>query len=114
MPNGEIVSYTFHNCTSTAYQKSWRTDQQLMEEGMFKCAMLINVQFSASVLGCYQLEQKTGLLWETFAKRTLQLGTARPGTPYTLINGKALSDGTTVIEAVCNAYDGVKPPVCSS
>jgi len=114
MPNSERVSYDFHNCTSTAYQKSWRTDQQQMEEGMLKCAMQINVQFAAEVSGCYQLEQQTGLLWVTFAKRTIMLGSARPGTPYTLINGKALSDDTTIIEAVCNAYDGVKPPVCSS
>jgi len=114
MPNSESVSFNFHNCSSTAYQTSWRTDQQEMEKGMFTCARQINLRFLSEVQGCYDLEQKAGILWETFAKRTIRLGSARSGTPYTLINGKALSDGKTVIEAVCNAFDGVKPPICSS
>jgi hypothetical protein len=111
---GESVSFNFHNCSSTAYQRSWRTDQQLMEEGMYKCAREVDSFFASKVLQCYETGQKNGILWQIYAKRTIILGSARPGTPYTLINGKALSDESSVIEAVCDAYDGVKPPACSS
>jgi len=113
-PNRELASYNFHNCSSTAYQKSWRTNQELMEKGMFACAREIGYSFAANVQECYDRGQKDGRMWQMYAKATISLGSARSAAPYTLINGKALADDTTVIQAVCDAYDGVKPPVCSS
>lgn len=110
--DSEILSFGFHNCSSSAYSYSWRYNQVLMEEAMSSCAKQVNDTFASSVFGCYEKGQLDGVTWSNYAKRTIQLGSGRPGTPYTLVNGKALT--TTVIDAVCKAYEGVKPTVCSS
>jgi len=113
-PNRELASYNFHNCSSTVIQKYWWTDLGLMEKGMFTCAGKIGYRFAANVQECYKMEQQDGGMWKMYAKATIALGSARSDVPYTLINGKALGEDTTVIQAVCDAYDGLKPPVCSS
>jgi len=107
----ESVSFDFHNCSSSTYSPSWRENQVLMEAAMFACAKQVNESFAGAVFGCYEQGQVGGVTWSIYAKRTIQLGSVRPGTPYTLVNGKALT--TTVIRAVCDAYEGVKPDACS-
>jgi len=107
----ERMSFDFHNCSSSAYSPYWRENQSQMEGAMFACAKQVNETFAGAVFGCYEQGQVDGVTWSTYAKRTIQLGSVRPGTPYTLVNGNALS--TSLISAVCDAYDGVKPSACN-
>jgi len=46
------------------------------------------------------------------AKKTVELGTSRPGTPWLLINGTPVQSG--MLKAVCDAYTGPKPSGCSA
>jgi len=107
----ERVSFDFHNCSSSAYSLSWRQNQSQMESAMFGCAKQVNESFAGSVFACYEQGQVDGVTWSTYAKRTIQLGPDRNGTPYTLVNGVPLL--TNLISAVCDAYDGVKPSACN-
>mmetsp|Transcript_82074 Transcript_82074/g.254801 ORF Transcript_82074/g.254801 Transcript_82074/m.254801 type:complete len:100 (+) Transcript_82074:481-780(+) len=36
-----------------------------------------------------------------------------PGVPYIVVNGKAIDDPSSLLEAVCSAYTGAKPAGCS-
>jgi len=110
----ESDSFGFHYCASAAYQTAWRTDQQVMEKAMSRCALSLNEDFAGEVAACYVSGQEDGVLWRTYAKRTIKLGHSRSGTPYTLVNGTALADDVTVLSAVCDAYNGAKPDACSS
>jgi len=109
----ESESFGFHYCSSAAYQRSWRTDQQLMEQAMSSCAVEVSTDFAGEVAACYESGQEDGVIWSTYAKRTIKLGYSRPGTPYTLVDGTALGDDATVLSAVCDAYSGTKPDACN-
>lgn len=47
------------------------------------------------------------------AAKTVAFGTSRLGTPWVVVNGKALEDPTTLTRAVCTAYAGAKPAGCN-
>jgi hypothetical protein len=40
------------------------------------------------------------------AQLTAQYGTSRLGTPWVVVNGKALQDPATLLKTVCAAYTG--------
>lgn len=46
------------------------------------------------------------------AQLTAQYGTSRLGTPWVVVNGKALQDPATLLKTVCAAYTGTKPAGC--
>lgn len=47
------------------------------------------------------------------AQATLSLGNGKLGVPWVLINGEQVEDTDTLLSAVCEAYNGVKPAACS-
>lgn len=47
------------------------------------------------------------------AKRTADFGPSRLGTPWLVVNGQALDDPGTLLDAVCGAYAGAKPAGCA-
>jgi hypothetical protein len=47
------------------------------------------------------------------ARATARYGTSRLGTPWVVVNGKALNDPTTLLKTVCREYTGTKPAGCN-
>lgn len=47
------------------------------------------------------------------AMATAKYGTGRLGTPWVVVNGKALQDPEKLLKTVCNAYTGTKPAGCN-
>ena len=46
------------------------------------------------------------------AKLTADFGSSRLGTPWVVVNGKALEDPDTLLKSVCSAYSGALPAGC--
>ena len=47
------------------------------------------------------------------AKATADFGSSRLGTPWLVVNGRALEDPDTLLKSVCSAYTGKLPAGCS-
>ncbi len=48
------------------------------------------------------------------AKKTIDLGLAKYGTPWVTVNGVALDDTDQLLRTVCEAYEGTKPAGCQN
>jgi len=104
--------YYFYQCITNKESMAWRngkSGQVLLEAAAHQCSR------NEKIHSCYQFNKgvpPARNIWSRFARRTLQLGTARKGTPWILVNGKVV-DYSDLLESVCEAYDGELPPGCT-
>lgn len=68
---------------------------------------------SSDILSCAQDGSKSGNAIEVAnAQATVKLGRAKLGTPWVIVNGKAMDNPNELLEQVCSLYQGPAPIGC--
>lgn len=103
--------YQFYGCLTNKESMAWRNGKSgrvLLEAAAHQCTRNQNIHT------CFQTNSELPAdrnIWNRYARQTLELGIARKGTPWILVNGEVV-DYTDLLESVCAAYDGELPPGC--
>jgi len=112
MAQNATDSVQFTTCFEGLFEMSWLTDNNAVTGASSKClgeslSYVNPVMFASCVEGAEG--QK---LDRVNAAATAKYGTSRQGTPWVTVNGEVLQDPTSLLKAVCAAYDGPKPSGC--
>lgn len=94
----------FVTCVEAQYDRVWRSVQNV-------------VTACASSAGLDIDQMATCFDGQSGARALAGNAAATPphaGVPYVLVDGKPLDDESTLLEAVCKAYQGPKPAACAS
>lgn len=76
------------------------------------CATQAGLNWTA-VGGCYKDPVQSRAVLAKAAQATADYGLSRPGTPYTVVNGKPVGEAVqNLTSIICNAYTGPKPVGC--
>jgi len=106
---GEETGVKFVQCLEKAYTSAWRSaaGKALVLKAAMSCSG--NDQ---ELMKCFNGDQGDRFQ-ANFAQKTVELGTAKKGTPWVLIDGKQ-SATDNLVQKICEAYKGTpKPAACS-
>mmetsp|Transcript_10868 Transcript_10868/g.15062 ORF Transcript_10868/g.15062 Transcript_10868/m.15062 type:complete len:187 (+) Transcript_10868:214-774(+) len=107
----DSVNYTI--CFEGSFEDSWMSDSSAVLDAAERC-LGETVSYINPVMFASCIEGAQG---ETFdianAKATAQYGASRLGTPWVVVDGKALQDVSDLLSTVCQSYQGIKPAGCT-
>jgi hypothetical protein len=104
--------YDFYGCLTQKLSMAWRNGESgmvLLETAAHQCTQ------NQMIHRCFQVNKQMPAnvnIWKTYALRSLQLGSARKGTPWILVDGFVV-DQANLLDSVCDAYDGEPPVGCT-
>ncbi len=82
-------------------------------DAMPACAAEAGIDWN-EITACMNNPEEARDVTVTLAKRTAELGVSKEGTPWVMVNGKALGNNwDALLKMVCDAYLGPKPAGCS-
>mmetsp|Transcript_3434 Transcript_3434/g.5337 ORF Transcript_3434/g.5337 Transcript_3434/m.5337 type:complete len:189 (+) Transcript_3434:263-829(+) len=108
----DSINYTI--CFEGSFQDSWMSNSSAVMDAAEKC-LGDTVSYINPVMFASCIEGPQGDEYDkTNAKATAHYGASRLGTPWVVVDGKAMQDVSDLLETVCDSYQGTKPSGCST
>jgi len=118
--DGECEADTFEACAIAAYPdpkdympfiSCYEGDKGAAMSAAKPCADTAGLSYAKMKAVCSS-SATVSRLDAAAARATVALGTSKLGTPWVVVEGEALDDPDTLLEAVCTRYAGPKPAGC--